>query len=171
VPIVPFDTVTSSIAGPRIPFGARWMCASVAGERNPEKFPLIANFLPVRTAVADPRPATRDIMVVSIGTGVRRALNVSPRCATTAPADAKIIAPNKNASRQSLFSLDIPISKSFAPSAYRRYRKRTNRTRLVSSIQAVRTGMWVLAHRPLSTLLCSSVQENLIANDNVPPAD
>jgi hypothetical protein len=76
-PFSAFETVKSSIAGPRMPFGPRRICAVVAGERSPSNVPESVSVLPDSTAVSEPDPAIRDIIVTSMGTGDSRPLNVS----------------------------------------------------------------------------------------------
>ncbi len=59
---------------PRMPaFGLRWRCATVTGDFNPVKVPLIVNVLPFTVAVTDPEPAIVASIGASTGTIDRRA--------------------------------------------------------------------------------------------------
>src|SRR5688572_20512595 len=86
VPAVPFaETVRSWTTGPRMARGARWMRATVAGDRRPSNVPSTVSLLPVSTAFADPRPATVLCIATVSGTVDSRARNVLACCAPCWP--------------------------------------------------------------------------------------
>ena len=72
------------MAGPLTP-AATALCrlADVAAERKPSKEPVIASFVPVSTAEAEPEPASSARVLASAGNGERRALKVSLLCAAS----------------------------------------------------------------------------------------
>ncbi len=76
------EMVRSPIAGPRTPAPTE-LCrlAVVAAVRNPSKEAVIATFVPVSTAVAEPEPASSARVLASAGIAERRALKVSLVCA------------------------------------------------------------------------------------------
>ena len=79
VPVVALRHRELEDGGPRIARGARWMRATVAGDRSPSNVPVDRQLrLPASTAFADPRPATTSCMATVIGTVERRATN-APR--------------------------------------------------------------------------------------------
>ena len=71
----PTVTVSSNTTGPRTPrVGLLCTCAMVAGPRSPSNVPVTASLVPVRSAEAEPDPATVACIAMSMGTGDNRAL-------------------------------------------------------------------------------------------------
>jgi len=78
VPLVALEMVRSPIAGPLTPAPTElWRLAVVAAVRNPSKEAVIATFVPLSTAVAEPEPASSARVLASAGIAERRALKVS----------------------------------------------------------------------------------------------
>jgi hypothetical protein len=84
VPLVALEIVRSPIAGPLTPAAAA-LCrlAVVAADNNPSKEPVIATFVPVSTAEAEPEPARLARVLASAGSADKRVLKASPLCAAS----------------------------------------------------------------------------------------
>src|SRR5690348_6209894 len=85
-----FVTVRSRNAEPRTPAAtALWILAVVAALGIPANVALIVSLLPDSVAVPEPEPATVARIAASMGTGVKRILNLSSPCAINSAAARK----------------------------------------------------------------------------------